>query len=235
MTTLIGEAATFVRTRARRRALVCGFYLSFAASIAAAALGRRGGGAAGEVVACVLLAAAFAGYMVLMHLTHHSRTNPAALLDERGRAVRDQAYRRAYGLAVGTVAAGMLYAWGATLLGRGWTPAGHRDWAGLLAVAIYLLISYPPAVIAWTETDVPVEDPEDEEMERRVLRGVPLPPAAWRLMLGLTAAAVVVAGAQLAGAGLFPERYGDSLAGLATGLLFGAGLLWGFRRRGHNP
>lgn len=235
MATLIGEAASHVTTRARRRVLVAGAYLSFGASVALAQLSRREGGTALEAAASVLLMATLVAYLVLLHLTHHSRTNPSTLLDERGLAVRDQAYRRAYGLACWTVAAGLAYAWLATRTGWGWMPAGHRDWAGVLAVACYLLVSFPPAVIAWTEPDLPVEDAEDEAREREVLRGVPLTPLRLRLMLGLAATAAVLAGAQLAGAGVVPDRYGDSLAGVATGLLFGAALLWGWRRRERNP
>jgi hypothetical protein len=236
MATLIGEAASHVTTRTRRRALVAVSYLSLAASIAAIRATHGGSGTVLGGAATVLLLAAVAAYLVLLHLTHHSRTNPPALLDERGLAVRDQAYRRAYGMACWLVAGGLGYAWVATRWGWGWMPADHRDWAGLLAIACYLLVSFPPAVIAWTESDHPVEDAEDEARERETLRGVPLPPLRRRLMLGLAATAAVLAAAQLAGAGVVPDRYGDTLAGVATGLLFGAALLWGWRRRGEkNP
>lgn len=235
MATLIGEAASHVTTRTRRRALVAAAYLSLGASVAAAGLSGRRGGTALEVVASVLLLAALAAYLVLLHLTHHSRTNPSTLLDERGLAVRDQAYRRAYRAACWLVAGGLGYAWLAARSGRGWMPAEPGDWAGLLAVSCYLLISFPPAVIAWTEPDLPVEDAEDRERERETLRGVPLTPLRWRIMLGLAVTSAVLAAAQLAGAGVVPERYGDSLAGVATGLLFGAALLWGWRRREKSP
>lgn len=235
MATLIGEAASHVTTRTRRRALVAVAYLSLGASVAAAGLGGDDGGTAAQVAASALLLVAFTAYLVLLHLTHHSRTNPSTLLDERGLAVRDRAYRRAYGMACWLVAGGLGYAWLVARSGSGWMPEGPRDWAGVLAIACYLLISFPPAVIAWTEPTVPLDDAEDEERERETLRGVPLTPLRWRLMLGLAVTAAVLAGAQLAGAGVVPERYGDSLAGLATGLLFGAALLWGWRRREKNP
>jgi hypothetical protein len=235
MATLIGEAASHVTTRTRRRALVAAAYLSLAASVVAGGLSGRRSGTAPEAAATALLLTALAAYLVLLHLTHHSRTNPSTLLDERGLAVRDRAYRRAYGMACWLVAGGLGYAWLVARSGWGWMPERPGDWAAVLAIACYLLISFPPAVIAWTEPDHPVEDAEDEERERESLRGVPLAPMRWRLMLGLGVTAAVLAGAQLAGAGVVPERYGDSLAGLATGLLFGAALLWGWRRREKNP
>lgn len=235
MATLIGEAASHVTTRTRRRGLVAAAYLSLGASVAAARLSERQGGTALEAAATVLLLAALAAYLVLLHLTHHSRTNPATLLDERERAVRDHAYRRAYGMACWLVAGGLGYAWLVARSGSGWMPGAPKDWAAVLAIACYLLISFPPAVIAWTEPDVPVEDAEDEERERESLRGVPLTPLRWRVMLGLAVTSAVLAGAQLAGAGVVPDRYGDTLAGVASGLLFGAALLWGWRRREKNP
>jgi hypothetical protein len=235
MATLIGEAASHVTTRARRRALVAAAYLSLGASVAAAGLGGDRGGTAAQVAASALLLVAFTAYLVLLHLTHHSRTNPSTLLDERGLAVRDRAYRRAYGMACWLVAGGLGYAWIVARSGAGWMPEEPRDWAGVLAIACYLLISFPPAVIAWTEPDLPVEDAEDEERERETLRGVPLTPLRWRVMLGLAVTSAVLAGAQLAGAGVVPEPYGDTLAGVATGLLFGAALLWGWRRREKSP
>jgi hypothetical protein len=235
MATLIGEAASHVTTRARRRALVAAAYLSLGASVAAAGLGGDDGGTAAQAAATALLLVAFTAYLVLLHLTHHSRTNPSTLLDERGLAVRDRAYRRAYGMACWLVAGGLGYAWIVARSEGGWMPEGPRDWAGVLAIACYLLISFPPAVIAWTEPDLPVEDAEDEERERETLRGVPLTPLRWRVMLGLAVTSAVLAGAQLAGAGVVPEPYGDTLAGVATGLLFGAALLWGWRRREKSP
>ncbi|HEX8273902.1 MAG TPA: hypothetical protein VF615_14785 [Longimicrobiaceae bacterium] len=231
MSTLIGEAASHVTTRARRRALVAAAYLSFAASVAVSRFASADHVTVVGISASALLMLALTAYLVLMHLTHHSRTNPPALLDERGLAVRDQAYRRAYGLACALVATALAYAWLAARTGWGPMPERPRDWAGLLAVACYLLVSFPPAVIAWTEPDVPVEDAEDAARERETLRGIPLTPLRLRLMLGLAATAVLLEVAQLAGVGVLPERWDDALAGLATALLFGAALLWGWRRR----
>lgn len=235
MATLIGEAASHVTTRARRRVLVAGYYASLAASISLVALGRGSGAARYATAGLLLLIATLVAHMVLLHLTHHSRTNPSELLDERGRAVRDRAYRRAYRLLTWIVAAALLYAWLAARYGW-WIPARPPQWAATLAIACYLMTSLAPAAIAWTEPDLPLDDPEELAAERETLRGVGLPPLRLRIIGTLAALGVALSVAELAGAGLVPERYDDAVTGVATGLVFGALLVWGqgrnVRRRG---
>ncbi|MBV9773343.1 MAG: hypothetical protein JO040_05310, partial [Gemmatimonadetes bacterium] len=156
MATLIGETASHLTTRTQRRLLVVGFYLSLAGFVGLSTASHGSG--AMVAAAGVLMLAGLVGYMLLMHLTHHSRTNPPSLLDERGVGVRDRAYHRAYRILTGMAAVALLYAWLAARTGMGWVPQTPRDWAALVAVACYLMSVLPASVIAWTEPDLLMDE-----------------------------------------------------------------------------
>ncbi|HEU0077879.1 MAG TPA: hypothetical protein VFQ76_09550, partial [Longimicrobiaceae bacterium] len=174
--------------------------------------------------------------VLLLHIPHHSRTNPPALLDERERAERDQAYRRAYRILSWGVAALILYAWAHLRWGWGWTPVTSRDWIWTWYPGALAMAALPSAVIAWNGLDLPAEDPEDAEAERAALRGVPLSSVRLRVIGALTVVCLGLSAAQYAGFGVLPSRYGSGLfAGTACGLLFGMALLWNWERQRKSP
>ncbi len=230
MPTLIGEAATHVNTRARRRALVAAMYLSAAAIGVLERLEGAGGGWT-ETARPVATLAFIVAIVLLGHLTYHSKTNPDTLLDERGRSVRDRAYRQAHHAVSVLATAGLLYLVLAVRLGWAWVPGTTGEWLGVAFAATFLTASLPIAIIAWTEPDFPAEDPEDAEMERRALRGVPVSRVRVRTVAALAVAGVALTALQYAGAGPLPARHNSLLAGLTTGLLFGLALIAEVRRR----
>lgn len=236
MATLIGEAASHVTTRTRRRALVVGFYLTFPASVAATLAAKRGGPDGLDVAGSILLLTAMLELVVLLHLTHNSRTNPPSLLDERERAERDQAYRRAYHVLSWGLAAAMVYAWAHMQWGWGWAPATPRDWLAAWYLCGFAVAALPASVVAWTAPDLPAEDPADAEAERASLRGVPLPSVRLKVLGALTAVCLVLTLAQAAGLGLLPARYSTGLlAGTSCGLVFGLVFVWNWERHRKDP
>lgn len=236
MATLIGEAASHVTTRARRRALVAGFYLTLPAAVATSLVAKRGGPQGLDVAEAILLIVAMMTFVVLQHLTHNSRTNPPSLLDERERAERDQAYRRAYHILTWGLSAVALYAWGHMVYGWGWAPATLREWLAAWYLGGFAMAGLPASVVAWTAPDLPADDPADAEAERVALRGVPLPSIRLRLLGALTVVCLALTVVQYAGLGILPPRYGAGMfAGTSCGLLVGLALLWNRERHGKNP
>ncbi len=234
MTTWIGEAASHVHTRTRRRALVAGFYLAAAAAGAVSVLGERWGHDGVAAAGSLLLLAAFVANVVLMHLTHHARTNPSSLLDERGLAERDRAYRHAYRILSTVAGVLLLYAWLHSRTGWGWMPAG-REWLQALIVGALGMGSLPSAVIAWTGPDLPAEEPGDLEAGRASLRGVPVPgmgrdqAAAFLVLLLVPVVMISGVGPHV------PERYRDALLVASVATALGVLLLLGWKRRRSDP
>jgi hypothetical protein len=236
MATLIGEAASHVNTRARRRALVAGLYLALPSAVALTLAEERGGRPWLDVANSILLVVAMLALIVLQHLTHNSRTNPPSLLDERERAERDQAYRRAYRILTCGMGIVALYALGHMVYGWGWAPATLREWLAVWYLGGFAMAGLPGSVVAWTAPDFPADDPADAEAERAALRGVPLPSVRLRLLGALAVVGLALTVVQYAGLGLLPPRYGAGLfAGTSCGLLLGLAFVWNRERHNKNP
>lgn len=207
MATLIGTAAGHFTTRARRRALVVGFFLGFAASVTAHMM--SGGPGPLILLASVMFTTVFIGALLL----HLARSTAGE--DERMLRVRERANALAYQIFMVMFTTAMLYALVVLRTGRGWVPTTEMQWLNLMAGVAVLSVILPAALIVWTEPDLPVETPEEREDQRRALQGVPFPPGHRRIRTGL----VILSGLLVLTQFALPEPYDEVVGWIAGGVL----------------
>lgn len=224
MATLIGTAAGHFTTRARRRALVVGFYLAFAASVA---LHMTSGPGSLVLLASAMFTAIFTGRLLL-----HLIRSPAPD-DERMRRVREQAYHQAYRIFTYLILAAMSCVLVVFVTGGRWvpyTPHTASQWMDFLQVVCWIVITLPFALMVWTEPDLPVDTLEEREAQRAVLQGPPFPRKRQRFMVGILVALGLLTVAQFAGVVHLSDFAGDIILATAAGLGAGGAMIWNWGR-----
>jgi hypothetical protein len=110
-------------------------------------------GLAGHVAGLVLITLSFVLAWRLWQTPFWRAGNqPDCALDERERALRDRAYRRAYTIAGTAVLLGLVYvqlAFDSDDRIRYWLPAGFDEASRLFWGAFLVLITLPAAILAW--------------------------------------------------------------------------------------
>ena len=144
--------------RDRRRLLVISMYLSLAATTG---IFKFAGGSWWIILAAVSFVFAFALYgKVIRPIAHDLTEKEDPELDERELMVRNRAYYQAYralgiifALALASAAFFTVF-FGADELP---VPGTLSDFALLMMLLGYLLISLPASIVAWTEPDAETE------------------------------------------------------------------------------
>lgn len=85
-------------------------------------------------------------------LSGHAQT----YFDERQRALRDLAYRRAYEVVTAILLVGIFY-WGGVQKWAWWTPSVPSLWS-IYPMALLVLLTLPSFIATWTESPMPEED-----------------------------------------------------------------------------
>ena len=107
----------------------------------------------GLMVLCGLIS--FLGLVSVWRAAHGLILTPAQLLDERQRGVRDRAYRVSY-LVVSLAFVGASAIYSALVLHPSGAPGSQEPMLAPLGFgALLLTMTFPLAVVAWTEPDPP--------------------------------------------------------------------------------